>query len=437
MRLIACAVVVMTAACVDTAAGEFVPSSGQTSSTSGMAPPLEDSSSQSTAAPADSSEGATPPGPKFDLAQSDPCVDAQAGIRCSEGNAVECDADGNEVDVESCAPGVCVDAVGCVVCVEGQVTCAGNKVKVCDTSVDPPKWEVIEVCDPAAAEACSVELVACTASEPVGGTTPTGEYFQFADFETGQDGFLGGYDVDGFDDRLYVHRTNHTVDVYRIELLDSDGDGVPEPNQHPDNPDEPGPIEARALSFVETIDIDGGFQPSASELFATEDGIVIGGQQLVDNPFGGPSQVISELPPWVGVMFEQIGFDEGAGVWYASNQQARRVLQRDAEDGEWGIAFDYPVLVGGHMDGLEVVSDPETNIVYVYVSDMTSDFLAQYRFDAEAGWVQENLFSYAGTTGVPVEGMGFGPLRHFWATGAGRLYELGGGDLSTYTEPAG
>jgi hypothetical protein len=36
-----------------------------------------------------------------------------------------------------------------------------------------------------------------------------------------------------------------------------------------------------------------------------------------------------------------------------------------------------------------------------------------------------------------VEGMGFGALNHFWATGGDSLYEIGGGDLSEYTDPPG
>jgi hypothetical protein len=35
-----------------------------------------------------------------------------------------------------------------------------------------------------------------------------------------------------------------------------------------------------------------------------------------------------------------------------------------------------------------------------------------------------------------VEGMGFGAFNHFWATGGYSLYEVGGGDLTTYVEPA-
>ncbi len=65
------------------------------------------------------------------------------------------------------------------------------------------------------------------------------------------------------------------------------------------------------------------------------------------------------------------------------------------------------------MDGMEVIPDPTDGTVYVYVSDMTSDFIGQYRLDPDVGWIQENLFTYAGDSGAAVEGLGYGPLNHF------------------------
>jgi hypothetical protein len=97
------------------------------------------------------------------------------------------------------------------------------------------------------------------------------------------------------------------------------------------------------------------------------------------------------------------------------------VFQYDSAGASWGIAFLYPELSGDHMDGMEVVTDPNTGTPYVYVSDMTSDFIGQYRLDPELGWVQENLFSYSGTQGSLLEGMGYGALYHFWATSGNTL----------------
>jgi hypothetical protein len=268
----------------------------------------------------------------------------------------------------------------------------------------------------------------------LGTNVPTGNYYQFAEFLTGSTAFMGGYDVDSFEDKLYV--LNGNIDVYQVTLLDSDGDGQLEPNQHPMNPDNTGPIEQRTIALLETIPAFGTPSASSSELLALDDRIYIAGSQLTENVLGVGTSVVTTPPGWAG-WFAHIGYDDVNGVWYASNEGQRRVFQYCAATHTWGIAFMYPDRAGDHMDGMEVVTDPETGIPYVYVSDMTSDFIGQYRMDPVEGWVQENLFSYVGTAGSLVEGFGFGAFNHFWATGGNTVYELGGGDLSEYTDPPG
>jgi hypothetical protein len=179
-----------------------------------------------------------------------------------------------------------------------------------------------------------------------------------------------------------------------------------------------------------------GISMSQSELFALDDRLYIGGSTIVEYPFGGGAAAPITGGDWVND-FAQIGFDDANGVWYGSNESQRRVYQHNANSDTWGIAFDYPVLAGSHMDGLEVVTQPETGIPYVYVSDMTSDYIAQYRLDPEQGWVQENLFAYQDDAGEEVEGMGFGALNHFWATSGDHLYEVGGGDIAEFVDPPG
>jgi hypothetical protein len=343
---------------------------------------------------------------------------------------------GSLVGEENCTPDICLEGVGCVVCLAGQYTCMADKVMVCNAAAVPPAWELLETCNPAAGEGCDLGLADCVPLGPVGTNVPTGEYYQFADFTTGATVFMGGYDVDSFEDRLYVLNFSNSIDVYQVTLLDSDGDGMLEPNQHPDNPEEMGPIEQRTLAYVESIAGFGTPNLSSSELYVLADRLYIGGSQLTENVLGVGTTVITTPPPWAS-WFAQIGYDEVNGVWYASNESARRVFQHDAATNTWGLAFLYPELAGDHMDGLEIVTDPNTGTPYVYVSDMTSDFIGQYRMDPVQGWVQENLFSYAGTSGAPVEGMGFGALNHFWATAGSSVYEVGGGDLSDYIEPPG
>jgi len=378
-------------------------------------------------------------GPKFDVGDGGECQNKAAGTYCSDELAYTCDGSGDTTSTENCVPGYCVEGTGCVPCLEGQFDCVGAQVMECNTAVNPPVWQSVDTCDPASNEVCSIELGACTGSSVIGDTTPTGVYYQFAYF-TSANGLQAGrsvYDVDGIDDRLYVVTTGGAIDVYQVELLDSDGDGIFEPNQHPDNPDETGPIEERTLTFVETISYPGSLSASINELFITPTSIFVGGDELSEFDIGmGTLTPTLTRPAWINRL-SQIGYDEVYGHWYASSEQARRVIQYDPVSMTWGIAFDFPNMSGNHMDGLELVTDPNTGIPYVYVSDMTSDFIGQYRKDPNLGWVQENLFEYAGTAGSLVEGMGFGPINHFWASGGADLYELGGGDLADFVEPPG
>jgi hypothetical protein len=374
-------------------------------------------------------------GPKFDVGGTATfCLLEEPGIYCSENVAITCGEGGLLIEENDCTADICVANMGCVECLDGQYTCMAEKVMVCNAAAVPPEWELLETCNPAAGEGCDLGLGACAQLTPLGTNIPTGEYYQFADFQAGATAFLGGYDVDSFEDRLYVLNYTNSIDVYEVELLDSDGDGDLEPNQHPNNPEASGAIEERTITFVETIPGFGTPSISSSEIFALEDLIYIGGSQITEQELGGGTSVIATPPGWAS-WFAQIGYDDINGVWYASNEGARRVFQHDANTNTWGIAFLYPELAGDHMDGLEVVTDPNTAVPYVYVSDMTSDFIGQYRMDPVEGWVQENLFIYAGTSGAPVEGMGFGALNHFWATAGSSVYEIGGGDLTEYVEP--
>ena len=369
------------------------------------------------------------------------CKFKDAGVYCNDDNwAIECGDMGNVVSDQNCVPGACLENTGCVTCLQGQYTCSGPHVMQCTAA---NAWQIQETCDPAAGMGCDLSqpMPTCASLVPLGTTEPTGVYYQYA-FFTSTDGiYQGGYDVDSLDNRLYV---NHGVeiDVYEVELLDSDGDGVFEPNQHPNNPDETGPIEERVLTYIETIPWPSSKGQSVSELYIGENGIWFGGSILEEMTLPGMMVSTFQTPPGWASTFAQIGYDDVNQTWYASNEQQRRVFQHDAATDQWGLAFYYPSLAGDHMDGLEVVTQPETGIPYVYVSDMTSDFIGQYRLDPNLGWIQVNLFEYEGSAGSLVEGMGFGALNHFWATGSDgaggiAVYEVGGGDLAEFTEPPG
>ncbi len=386
---------------------------------------------------------------KFDLgSNSGLCLDQPAGIFCKGSIAVECDGAGNAVDTMNCLPEICVDGEGCVACLDGQYACKGPRVLSCNTAGPEPTWQQDEVCDPAAQMVCDSASGSCVPLAPIGDITPTGEYYQYAVFDLTADGFSGISDVDSIDNRIYFVAMKNgvlTIGAYDVELLDSDGDGLLEPNQHPDYPDAQGPIEERVFTFVNSWPVDNpGAFPNIMEVYAKANSVVFSGPNDVreyDFATGITSQV-APMPTWIGSTnyswLAFLGYDEINEVWYSGNESARRVFQYDAETQTWGYAFEFPVLAGDHMDGMEVVVDQETAIPYVYVSDMTSNFIGQYRHDPELGWVQQNLFSYVEAAGAPVEGFGFGALNHFWSGSLySTFYELGGGDLSEYTDPPG
>jgi hypothetical protein len=389
------------------------------------------------------------PDTKFDLGvNSDFCVDKDAGIYCDGTTAITCDGGGAATGTDNCLPDVCVDGEGCVTCLDGQFACHGPRVMSCNTAGAEPTWEEVEVCDSGASMACDTSVGTCVPLAPIGGIEPTGVYYQYAVFDLTGDGFSQISDVDTYEDRIYFVAMQGggtlVVGRYDVELLDSDGDGALEPNQHPDNPEDMGPIEERVFTLVESWPANNpGAFPNVMELYAKADSVVYSGpNDLREDDFATHTiTTVATKPAWlVGGYLSFLGYDDLNGVWYSGNESGRRVMQYDAESMTWGWSFQFPELAGSHMDGLEVVTDPETGTPYVYVSDMTSNFIGQYRHDTETGWTQENLFSYSELGGMAqsLEGFGFGALNHFWCGSlASTFYELGGGDIQEFVDPPG
>ena len=335
-------------------------------------------------------------------------------------------------DDDDCESGACSNGT-CVVCHAGTYHCFGNYLKVC--ADDESDWNDADHCDPTALEVCDAVNGTCTNSQPIGNgpDNPTGTYYLFTRFTPDNSEFRGGQDVDCLNEHCFVNAGGGHVDEYTIELLDSDGDGLLEPNQHPDNPDNPGPVEERVLTYVQTYDVplsSGG----SSELYITPTDFFFtspDGVYQYDRA-SGQTQLIAPWSSSLPSYNETLGYDDVHQLWYTS-VDPRHVFSWDGDHSEWVLEFSYPNLAGSHNDGLEVVTDPNTNIPYVYVSDMTSDFIGQYLKHADGHWEQVNLFQYNETNGDDVEGMGFGALSHFWACSWESLYEIGGGDLSHYT----
>lgn len=326
-------------------------------------------------------------------------------------------------------------------CKAGQFTCECNQVLQCDEG-PPPKWvpkTPALLCD--MASRCDAATGTCKPLTTTGTTTPTGSYLQYAIFNSSGGVFKGGYDVDSEGNKIYVNRGGTNLDVYEVTLEDTDGDGLLEPNQHPDNANEPGPMEKRTLKFIETFSAVNDKAPmgnaSQAEIFVTPDRVFSLGPtrngDITEWPFATKTPKVV-VHPKTSFALSQMGYSVGEGMWYGSNESHRRVYSFCPASQTWIAEFQYPDLAGSHMDGIEGILSFSTGVQYIYVSDMTSDYIGQYRRNSSGGWVQENLFKYADSTGSAVEGLGFGAFHHFWATGGSILYEIGGGDLTGYLQ---
>ena len=312
----------------------------------------------------------------------------------------------------------------------------------------PAKWvpkSPATICNASSGQICSAATGTCTAATTIGGTTPTSKYYQYAIFQSGSSALLGGGDVTSWGDYVYATRSSQYIDVYKITLLDSDGDGKLEPNQHPDNPKHTGPIEQRTIQFVKTYAKSGEGAPvystTVSGLLSTSNNDIYsvgpshnGSITLYD--FASKTSTVPFMPTSTTLAMSFLGYAHDEKLFYGGNESYRRVYSFHVPTKAWVLEFQYPNLAGSHMDGIEAVVSPKTGQQFVYVSDMTTDFIGQYRRDDAQGWVQEALFEYNDATKSMLEGFGFGTLNHFWATsGSGHLYELGGGDIQEDLEP--
>lgn len=274
------------------------------------------------------------------------------------------------------------------------------------------------------------------------GTGPTGHYYEYAVFTNSNSAFQRGYDVDSYEDLIYVNRDGTNLDVYQVALLDSDGDGVLQPDQHPNNiggdetlgtsDDQIGPMEERTLTYLRTYSIPEMVPGATGELYAAADRVYFLGDDEGDiYQYVFATGITSKVVDSPVFNLSHLGYDDVNHVWYASRESERTVYSWNGT--AWVPCFTYQRLAdGGHMDGLEVILDCN-NTPYVYVSDMTSDYIGQWKYDSDtASWKEENLFAYSDTSGSHVEGMGFGAFKHIWMTSGSSLYELGGGKLGDY-----
>lgn len=263
----------------------------------------------------------------------------------------------------------------------------------------------------------------------VAGTANAGSYYLYADF-TSSDGFLGGYDVDSYGDYLYVNRRNQ-IDQYTLTTAIVAGSDA---NTHPDNigpdgllgtaDDNSGPMLARTLTHNTTYSIPAIGTWSVSEIFAVETGLYFLDDQSDVSFFDFSTTTVSKVTAASSTNLSQLG-RTASGTWIASNESDGVYSYNDATS-SWDFLFSHTNFPGGdHLDGLEVAL--LDGIEYIFISDMYADNIGRYDF---AGNLLET-YTYPGSgSSIVVEGMGFGANDHFWMTGSGHLYEVGGGALT-------
>ena len=284
------------------------------------------------------------------------------------------------------------------------------------------------------------------------------DYYMYGDWSlcpsgnqylTGANGYVDTNGITGWGDPgdEYIFFTcgpsyggHHTAYIYKV---DTAGD----PNMHPSNPDATGPIATRTFTLVSSHYM--GYYASGHDnaFYVDDTGIYYG---AANNAHGG-------VPGWGTVKNGGIfrwNFDWTGETCVLSTPApaGTQTLARNPSTGDWWVGlgnrqvykwdgsswvyqFTHPNLAGSHHDGMEIIGSS------LFISDMTSDKIIQYRLDASGNVIDPpgtpyNTFTY--TTPAPrnVEGMGYGPNKHIWISSwnSYTIYELGGGPLQIALE---
>ncbi len=262
-----------------------------------------------------------------------------------------------------------------------------------------------------------------------------GEFYMYSRFPQGSSQFKGGGDVDTYGNLIYVNRYDGNLDVYEVSIPDGTNE-----NQHPDNPDAPGPVAPRTLKFIKTYKIPQLALPTNGELYATEKGVYF--LKRDDTPktifyyefATGNITTICDGTNWVKL--HVLGYDDINDVWYGGSAYdftvKRTVYSFSPTAKSWIKEFSYEDLSGGHFDGMEVIATKEGT--KIYLSDMTSDYIGIVTRENDS-WKTVTLNKYKDSNAEDVEGMGYGAFNHFWATSHEVLYEIGGGGLAVVVPP--
>jgi hypothetical protein len=287
--------------------------------------------------------------------------------------------------------------------------------------------------------------------------SPGDDYYTYSTYSpTGQSGLgaCGGY-VDADDNEYFYYWTDYSVSspagmAYKVQV-ETAGD----PNMHPDNPENTGPIAPRTFTEINSHDCIGDMGVSfyvcdADEFYVDDTGIYLGPGTDGIHKWDHDWNYIGKIGPELFAA-QSLAYDSDTKIWYAGlawswtgtwpptdwshwdySQRDIAALADTDNDGDymdesWVLAFTTPGYAGGHHDGMEYVKPN------MWISDMTSDKIAQWR-QLSGVWTEVEVFDY--TEAAVVEGMGFGPNKHFWISGffSNYIYEIGGGALQVAVE---
>jgi len=293
----------------------------------------------------------------------------------------------------------------------------------------------------------------------MGSTALADDYYVYSKFNapgTGlvfsAGGYVEDYGVPGTwgDEIQYVYFIQAGTPrlAYKVKVWVTNHGGLDDPTpyvdirQHPahDDPDHVGPIEPRHFEIVSTCDVtdysdSGGMANTEFQVDAT--GVYLGaypyGIHKFDHDWNYLGQ-IGPVAPSVGAGTASLAYDQKRGAWYACTHLPRYVYELRDTDGDgdlmdetWQYIFESPSYGGGHHDGMEFVGG------FLWLSDMTSDVLAKWKYDSGTDtWAEVETYTYS--EAAVVEGMGYGPNASFWIAGfgSGYTYELGGAISQCY-----
>lgn len=257
-------------------------------------------------------------------------------------------------------------------------------------------------------------------------TCSTDDYFVYGEHP------VSGYAVDGCSINnttgiLYVDNGGVCY-IYQVTIPPGS-----DPNEHPLNPIDPGQMAPRNFTLIGTHNFaaDCGWSKSHQSEFYVDGSYIYYGtysaiEKWVKNTNGSFGAYLGRVTdkdgnPIPGNGDETFAYDVANNIWYSCSR-GRTVHSFDADvDTAWKTEFTYPSYSGGHHDGMEFAGG------YLWISDMTSDYIGQWRNTSIGpydGWNETYRYSY--TCGQDVEGMGFEPFDHLWITSGSKLYEIGG-----------